>query len=415
MAVRIQFRRGTSAEWFSTNPILSAGEVGFETDTRKFKIGTGDKRWNDIDFPYYAQGTITSVIAGGGLTGGGDTGEVTLSLDSDVLTGTVFNNRGDLLTATANNEPALLPAGETDFDVLRVDSTSVLGLSYGKVRTSSIENNAITEAKLGGTSVTTSKIQNGAVTEDKLGANSVTTVKIDTNAVTSTKIAGNAVTSDKIINSAITTDKIADLAVTGSKFADNTITTAKIANGTILNEDINASAAIALTKLGTGALPTAITVTTDNYIDRSVTAVKLSNTAGATGVGVWQNFTPVVYINGAQPNTWWTPLYCKYMRLNNYCTVQFAVRMTNLTAQNNRTFKFGLPLTPVFSSALGSREPIIIGTILHFNEDTRSANTIRTAVFVDGLVESWTESGETTYNTTEPGDVISFSATYEVA
>lgn len=415
MAVRIQFRRGTAAEWFSTNPILSAGEVGFETDTRKFKIGTGDKRWNDSDFPYYAQGTITNVIAGGGLTGGGDTGEVTLSLDSAVLTGTVFNNRGDLLTATSNDTPALLPVGDTDYDVLRVDSTSVTGLSYGKVKTASIENNAVTESKILDTSVSNSKLQDLSVSTSKIINSAVTDIKIANNAVTTIKINNGAVTADKLSTGAVTTDKIADLAVTGSKFADNTITSAKIANGTILNEDINASAAIALTKLGTGALPTAITVTTDNYTNRSVTVEKLSNTAGATGVGVWQTFTPVVYINGSQPNTWWTPLYCKYMKLNNLCTVQFAIKLQSLTAQSNRQFKFGLPLTPVFAASLGANEPIVIGTILQYNQDTASNNGIRTAVYVNGLVEAWTENGQTTFSVTEPLDVISFSATYEVA
>jgi hypothetical protein len=35
----IQLRRDTSTNWESVNPILSAGEAGFETDTSKLKIG----------------------------------------------------------------------------------------------------------------------------------------------------------------------------------------------------------------------------------------------------------------------------------------------------------------------------------------------------------------------------------------
>jgi hypothetical protein len=41
MAIKIQARRGTAAEWTSSNPTLSAGEFGFETDTLKLKIGNG--------------------------------------------------------------------------------------------------------------------------------------------------------------------------------------------------------------------------------------------------------------------------------------------------------------------------------------------------------------------------------------
>lgn len=41
----IQLRRDTAANWTSTNPTLAAGEMGFETDTGKFKIGTGSTAW----------------------------------------------------------------------------------------------------------------------------------------------------------------------------------------------------------------------------------------------------------------------------------------------------------------------------------------------------------------------------------
>lgn len=49
---KIQFRRGPIIDWVSVNPILSAGEVGYETDSRKFKIGDGTTAWNSL--PYAA-------------------------------------------------------------------------------------------------------------------------------------------------------------------------------------------------------------------------------------------------------------------------------------------------------------------------------------------------------------------------
>jgi len=48
MAIRIQLRRDTAANWASSNPVLRAGEVGIETDTLKFKIGNGSAAWNSI-------------------------------------------------------------------------------------------------------------------------------------------------------------------------------------------------------------------------------------------------------------------------------------------------------------------------------------------------------------------------------
>ena len=54
MATRMQQRRGTAAQWISTNsgngPILNAGEIGYETDTNKFKIGDGTNHWLNLDY-----------------------------------------------------------------------------------------------------------------------------------------------------------------------------------------------------------------------------------------------------------------------------------------------------------------------------------------------------------------------------
>ena len=47
----IQLRRDTSTNWDSVNPILAAGEAGFETDTNKFKIGDGTSNWSSL--PYF--------------------------------------------------------------------------------------------------------------------------------------------------------------------------------------------------------------------------------------------------------------------------------------------------------------------------------------------------------------------------
>jgi hypothetical protein len=50
MATRMQQRRGTASQWTSANPVLNAGEMGWESDTNKFKIGDGTNHWNDLDY-----------------------------------------------------------------------------------------------------------------------------------------------------------------------------------------------------------------------------------------------------------------------------------------------------------------------------------------------------------------------------
>lgn len=95
-------------------------------------------------------------------------------------------------------------------------------------------------------SVGTAKLADDAVTSDKLRDDS----SVDGNrAVTTNHIRDGAITTLKVADSNVTTAKIADANVTTAKIADSSVTSAKIADGTIVNADVNASAAIAGTKV----------------------------------------------------------------------------------------------------------------------------------------------------------------------
>ena len=69
MAAIIQFKRGLAASWTSVNPTLAVGECGFESDTRKLKIGTGSTAWTSL--PYFS-----GDISGSNLN---DLGDVTIT------------------------------------------------------------------------------------------------------------------------------------------------------------------------------------------------------------------------------------------------------------------------------------------------------------------------------------------------
>lgn len=68
MAIKIQARRGLAAQWTSTNPTLSAGEFGFETDTLKLKIGNGSTAWTSLAYtgltPTEISAAISAAVAG---------------------------------------------------------------------------------------------------------------------------------------------------------------------------------------------------------------------------------------------------------------------------------------------------------------------------------------------------------------
>ena len=46
----MQQRRGTAEQWTAANPVLAAGEIGFETDTSKFKMGNGSSAWSALSY-----------------------------------------------------------------------------------------------------------------------------------------------------------------------------------------------------------------------------------------------------------------------------------------------------------------------------------------------------------------------------
>jgi len=71
MADIIQLRRDVAADWTSVNPTLAIGELGFETDTGKFKVGDGATAWTSltyytgsIDLDDLANVTITANASG---------------------------------------------------------------------------------------------------------------------------------------------------------------------------------------------------------------------------------------------------------------------------------------------------------------------------------------------------------------
>jgi hypothetical protein len=118
VVTQIQVRRGTASQWTSTNPTLAAGEFGFETDTNKIKCGTGSTAWTSL--PYLNNdGDITGVTASTGLSGGGTSGTVTVSIDTSVT--------ADLTTAQTLTNKTLTDAKiNLGFDAETASYTAVL-------------------------------------------------------------------------------------------------------------------------------------------------------------------------------------------------------------------------------------------------------------------------------------------------
>ena len=104
MAVQIQMRRDTASNWETNDPTLAAGEWGLETDTLKFKIGTGSATWDNLAYSSLPSNVLP-------LTGGAMTGAITTNSTFD---GVDIATRDAVLTSTTTTANAALPkAGGT--------------------------------------------------------------------------------------------------------------------------------------------------------------------------------------------------------------------------------------------------------------------------------------------------------------
>jgi hypothetical protein len=133
MAIQIQLRRGTAAQWTSGDPTLAVGEMGVETDTGKIKVGDGSTAWTSLGYTTpnlsvsdIADITISSPSSGETLTWNGSAW-----VNTD-LTSTITANIVDSAPATLDtlNEIAAALNDDANF---ATTVTNSLALKQDKV------------------------------------------------------------------------------------------------------------------------------------------------------------------------------------------------------------------------------------------------------------------------------------------
>lgn len=129
----IKLRRGSAAQWAATNPTLALGEYGYETDTRKSKVGDGLTAWNSLAYVY---GTPTAT--GNSVATAADAAAARTAIGAERLAtfnvkdyGAVGNGTADDTTAIQSAIDAAVAAGGgqvlLDAGTYKVTSSLILG------------------------------------------------------------------------------------------------------------------------------------------------------------------------------------------------------------------------------------------------------------------------------------------------
>lgn len=142
----ITLRRDTAANWDSTNPILAAGEQGYESDTGLVKIGNGTAAWGAL--PYAATSRIVQTVKNSTVTSMPKGSAVYIS----------GANGGDALVTLADADTEA-----TSSKTLGLLGEAIAGEAYGEVVTEGLIAGIDTSAATAGDSVWLSGTAGGFV------------------------------------------------------------------------------------------------------------------------------------------------------------------------------------------------------------------------------------------------------------
>jgi hypothetical protein len=197
----MQQRRGTAAQWISTNagagPVLNAGEIGWESDTNKFKIGDGVNNWTSLDYFSDINSTVNPAF-GSSITFEGATAndfETTLAITDPTADRTITLPDVTGTVITTGNLSDITNIGVFTSTITMEGSTAndfELTLSAGDPTA----DRTITFPDATGTVALTSDIVAAEVTASSTNTFTNKSISLTTNPVTGTKAEFNTAMSD---------------------------------------------------------------------------------------------------------------------------------------------------------------------------------------------------------------------------
>ena len=190
---RILLRRDTAALWTSGNPTLASGEIGYESNTGKFKIGNGSTAWTSLSYS-------NANLPGASINDLGDV-TITAAADGDFLrwNGTVWiNDAVNLSTDTVGSYVQSLVAGT---GVTITNNTGEGATPTVAVDTAAIQARVtgVSDIEIGYLDGVTSAVQTQIDTKAPLASPTLTTPDIGVATGTSLSLSGAATSSSHAV------------------------------------------------------------------------------------------------------------------------------------------------------------------------------------------------------------------------
>ncbi len=264
----MQQRRGTAQQWTTANPTLGAGEIGFETDTNKFKIGNGSSNWAALS--YFANTAGLEALLNDGAPAALNTlNEIAAAINDDPA----------FFTTIATN----LSTHESDTSVHGIADTSVLATfsyvtdaiasvtgEYSDLAGTGLAWNSGTNSLEIDNTVATETYADGAVTTHNSATANVHGIADTSILATTTNVSTAQTAAETTASGYVTTHNSATTNVHG--IADTSILVTTTGTQTLTNKTITSPVGLAKADVGLG------------NVDNTADASKPVSTAQATAI-----------------------------------------------------------------------------------------------------------------------------------